>query len=178
MPGDCNDTCENQVEGRCSVDAEGVVGSGGLVNCLRLVNHENFAPDVKQLIRTAISMEIDGLVIPNRTPEAQDPVIKDAAAAGIMAEVIKDDTIDSVITISAGDADSAAIEIEQVGKDGTQMFSINPQPCLQSFLAVGLRAVAINFGADPPTFPVVTDPGIIDAANIKATLAGISKSVR
>ena len=51
----------------------GVVANGGSVNYLRLVNYDNFAPDVVQLIRTAISMEVDGLVIPNWVPEAEDP---------------------------------------------------------------------------------------------------------
>ena len=42
-----------------------VQANGGKVNYLRLVNYDNFAPDVVQLIRTAISMEVDGLVIPH-----------------------------------------------------------------------------------------------------------------
>lgn len=271
----------------------GVVANGGSVNYLRLVNYDNFAPDVAQLIRTAISMEVDGLVIPNWVPEAEDPVIKEAVAAGIKvilmnaggadkarelgainyvgsdeyvagtaggayfgtqgqknvlcintlpgtaniearckgvidgitaaggkgaqlplpstsfgdptavaeaikAEMIKDDTIDGVITISAGDADSAAIAIEQAGKTGktmlgtfdlnqagldrvkggTQMFAIDQQPYLQSYLAVSLLAAAIDFGTDLPTFPVLTGPGIVDAANIDATLAGVAKGAR
>lgn len=270
-----------------------VEANGGSVNYLRLVNYDNFAPDVVQLIRTAISMEVDGLVIPDWVPEAEDPAIKDAVAAGIKvilmnaggadkakelgainyvgsdeyvagkaggtyfgahgqknvlcintlpgtaniearcqgvidgiteaggkgaqlplpstsfgdatavaeaikAELIKDETIDGVITISAGDADSAAIAVEQAGKTGatmlgsfdmnqagldrikgnTQMFAIDQQPYLQSYLAVGLLASAIDFGTDLPTNPVLTGPGIVDAANIEATLAGVSKGAR
>ncbi len=270
-----------------------VVANGGSVNYLRLVNYDNFAPDVAQLIRTAISMEVDGLVIPNWVPEAEDPVIKEAVAAGIKvilmnaggadkarelgainyvgsdeyvagtaggtyfgthgqqnvicvntlpgtvniearckgvidgitaaggkgtqlplpstsfgdptavaeaikAELIKDDTIDGVITISAGDADSAAIAIEQAGKTGvtmlgtfdmnqagldrvkagTQMFAIDQQPYLQSYLAVSLLASSIDFGTDLPTFPVLTGPGIVDVTNIEATLAGVAKGAR
>ena len=48
-----------------------VVANGGSVNDLRLVNYDNFAPDVVQQIRTAISMEVDGLVIPDWVPEAE-----------------------------------------------------------------------------------------------------------
>jgi simple sugar transport system substrate-binding protein len=270
-----------------------VVANGGSVNYLRLVNYDNFAPDVVGLIRTAISMEVDGLVIPNWVPEAEDPAIKEAVAAGIKvilmnaggadkarelgainyvgsdeyvagqaggayfgkngqknvlcvntlpgaantearckgviegvaaaggrgaqlplpstsfgdatavaeaikAELLKDETIDSVITISAGDADSAAIAVEQAGKTGTtmlgtfdmnqagldrikggtQLFAIDQQPYLQSYLAVGLLASAIDFGTDLPTFPVLTGPGIVDASNIEATLAGVSKGAR
>ncbi len=270
-----------------------VEANGGSVNYLRLVNYDNFAPDVVQLIRTAISMEVDGLVIPNWVPEAEDPAIKDAIAAGIKvilmnaggaekakelgainyvgsdeyvagvaggeyfgdngqknvlcintlpgtaniearckglidgitakggkgaqlplpstsfgdatavaeaikAELLKDETIDGVITISAGDADSAAIAVEQAGKTGatllgsfdmnqagldrikggTQLFSIDQQPYLQSYLAVSLLASHIDFGTDLPVFPVLTGPGIVDASNIEATLAGVAKGAR
>lgn len=270
-----------------------VEANGGSVNYLRLVNYDNFAPDVVQLIRTAISMEVDGLVIPNWVPEAEDPAIKDAIAAGIKvilmnaggadkarelgainyvgsdeyvagvaggeyfgdngqknvlcvntlpgtaniearckgvidgitgkggkgaqlplpstsfgdptavaeaikAELIKDETIDGIITISAGDADSAAIAVEQAGKTGktllgsfdmnqagldrikgsTQLFAIDQQPYLQSYLAVSLLASHIDFGTDLPVFPVLTGPGIVDASNIDATLAGVAKGAR
>jgi simple sugar transport system substrate-binding protein len=271
----------------------GIVANGGSVTYLRLVNYDNFAPDVVQLIRTAISMEVDGLVIPNWVPEAQDPAIKDAMAAGIKvilmnagggdkarelgainyvgneeypaglaggkyfaengqkhvmcvntipgaanlearckgvsdamaeagvksfqlplpstsfgdqtavaeaikAELLKDETIDGVITISAGDADSAAVGIDQAGKtgvvqlasfdlneanltrikEGTQLFCIDQQPYLQGYLAVSLLASAIDFGTDLPTFPVLTGPGIVDASNIEATLIGVAKGAR
>ena len=270
-----------------------VVANGGSVNYLRLVNYDNFAPDVVQLIRTAISMEVDGLVIPDWVPEAEDPAIQDAIAAGItvilmnaggadkaielgainyigsdeyvagmaggeyfaangqkkvlcvntlpgaantearcqgvidgmvagggtatqlplpttsfgdptaVAEAIKatllqDETIDGVITISAGDADAAAIgisqgdkaasvllgtfDMNQAGLDrisgGTQLFAIDQQPYLQSYLAVSLLAAAIDFGTDLPTFPVLTGPGIVDASNIEATLAGVTLGAR
>lgn len=270
-----------------------VEANGGSVTYLRLVNYDNFAPDVVQLIRTAISMEVDGLVIPNWVPEAEDPAIKDAIAAGITvilmnaggadkakelgainyvgsdeyvagvaggeyfgaagqknvlcintlpgtaniearckgvidgitgkggkgaqlplpstsfgdatavaeaikAELLKDETIDGVITISAGDADSAAIAVEQAGetgatklgsfdmnqagldriKAGTQAFAIDQQPYLQSYLAVSLLAANIDFGTDLPVFPVLTGPGIVDASNIDATLAGVKLGAR
>jgi simple sugar transport system substrate-binding protein len=270
-----------------------IVANGGSLNYLRLVNYDNFAPDVVQLIRTAISMDVDGLVIPDWVPEAEDPAIKEAIAAGItvilmnaggadkaielgainyvgsdeyvagvaggeyfgnngqknvlcintlpgtaniearckgvidgitakggkgaqlplpstsfgdataVAEAIKatllqDPTIDGVITISAGDADSASIGVDQAGgtgkvmlgtfdlnqagldriKAGTQMFAIDQQPYLQGFLAASLLASAIDFGTDLPTFPVLTGPGIVDASNIDATLAGVAKGAR
>jgi simple sugar transport system substrate-binding protein len=119
-------------------------------------------------------------------------------AEAIKAELIKDSTIDGVITISAGDADSAAIAVAQAGqtapamlgsfdmnqagldriKGGTQAFAIDQQPYLQSFLAVSLLASAIDFGTDLPVFPVLTGPGIVDASNIDATLAGVTKGAR
>lgn len=73
-----------------------VEANGGSVNYLRLVNYDNFAPDVVQLIRTAISQDVDGLVIPNWVPEAENPAILDAIEAGI-----------AVILMNAGGIDLA-----------------------------------------------------------------------
>ncbi len=85
-----------------------VEANGGTVNYLRLVNYDNFAPDVVGLIRTAISQKVDGLVIPDWVPEAEDPAIKDALAAGI-----------KVILMNAGGADKAKElgAINYVGSD-------------------------------------------------------------
>jgi simple sugar transport system substrate-binding protein len=275
-------------------DARVVVqANGGSVNYLRLQTYDNFGPDVVQLIQTAISQKVDGIVIPDWVPEAEDPVIKNAIKSGIkvilmnaggfvkakelgainyvgsdeyiagkaggeyfakkgkknvvcvntvpgaanlearckgvidgitekggkakqlplpatsfgdptaVAEAIKatllqDKSIDGLITISASDADSAAIGITQANKTeavmlgtfdlnqsgldrikgGTQGFVIDQQPYLQSLLAVTLLASAIDFGADLPTAPVLTGPGIVDASNIDATLAGVRKGAR
>lgn len=291
--GSNDDAFWNKIKKGLDDATPGIVANGGSVNYMRLVNYDNFAPDVVQLIRTAISMEVDGLVIPDWVPEAEDPAIKDAMAAGIKvilmnagggdkarelgainyvgneeypaglaggeyfakngqknvmcvntipgaanlearckgiadamaaagvksfqlplpstsfgdqtavaeaikAELLKDETIDGVITISAGDADSAAVGIDQAGKtgvvqlasfdmneanlnrikDGTQLFCIDQQPYLQGYLAVSLLASAIDFGTDLPTFPVLTGPGIVDASNIEATLIGVAKGAR
>jgi simple sugar transport system substrate-binding protein len=270
-----------------------IAANGGSVNYLRLANYDNFAPDVVALIRTAIAQKVDGLVIPNWVPEAEDPAIKDAIAAGIKvilmnaggadkakelgainyvgsdeyvagvaggdyfaakgkknvicvntipgaanlearckgvadgmakgggkstqlplpgssfgnataiaeaikAELIKDPSIDGTITIGGADADAAAIGIQQANvvdkvmlgsfdlnqagldriKGGTQAFAIDQQPYLQGFLATSLLASAIDFGTSLPTFPVLTGPGIVDATNIDATLAGVAKGAR
>lgn len=275
-------------------DAQLVVqANGGSVNYLRLQTYDNFAPDVVQLIQTAISQKVDGLVIPDWVPESEDPVIKQAVEAGIkvilmnagsgdkakelgainyvgsdeytagfaggeyfgnhgqknvlcvntlpgtaniearckgiadgiaksggkatqlplpsssfgdptaVAEAIKasllqDPSIDGLATISAGDADSAAIGIQQANltgkvklgsfdfndaalpriKSGEQAFAIDQQPYLQSLLAVTLLASNIDFGTDLPTRPVLTGPGIVDASNIDATIAGVKKGAR
>jgi simple sugar transport system substrate-binding protein len=291
--GSNDDAFWNKIKKGLDDATPGIVANGGSVNYLRLVNYDNFAPDVVQLIRTAIGMKVDGLVIPDWVPEAEDPAIRDAIAAGITvilmnaggadkarelgainyigneeypagvaggeyfashgkknilcvntlpgatntearckgvmdamvagggastqlplpttsfgdatavaeaikAEILKDETIDGVITISAGDADSAAIGIEQSGrqaavalasfdmneanlariKAGTQLFCIDQQPYLQGFLATSILASAIDFGTSLPTFPVLTGPGIVDASNIDATLAGVQKGAR
>ena len=94
--GSTDDAFWNKIKKGLDDATPGVVANGGSVNYLRLVNYDNFAPDVVQLIRTAISMDVDGLVIPNWVPEAEDPAIKDAIAAGI-----------KVILMNAGGADKA-----------------------------------------------------------------------
>lgn len=121
-----------------------------------------------------------------------------AVAEAIKATLLQDSKIDGVLTISAGDADSAAIGVMQAGKtetallgtfdlnqsgldrikDGTQGFAIDQQPYLQSLLAVTLLASAIDFGTDLPTAPVLTGPNIVDKSNIQATLAGVAKGAR
>ncbi|MEI3805393.1 substrate-binding domain-containing protein [Agrobacterium sp. CCNWLW32] len=121
-----------------------------------------------------------------------------AVAEAIKATLLQDGKIDGVLTISAGDADSAAIGVMQAGKtetallgtfdlnqsgldrikDGTQGFAIDQQPYLQSLLAVTLLASAIDFGTDLPTAPLLTGPSIVDKSNIEATLAGVAKGVR
>lgn len=40
---------------------------------------------------------------------------------------------------------------------------------------MSVLASAIDFGTSLPTFPVLTGPGIVDAANIEATLVGVQK---
>lgn len=60
-----------------------VEANGGKVNYLRLQTYDNFAPDVVQLIQTAISQKVDGLVIPNWVPEGEDPAIREAIKSGI-----------------------------------------------------------------------------------------------
>jgi len=121
-----------------------------------------------------------------------------AVAEAIKATLLQDAKIDGVITISAGDADSAAIGIQQAGKTeaallgtfdlnqsgldrikgGTQGFAIDQQPYLQSLLAVTLLASAIDFGTALPTAPLLTGPSIVDKSNIDATLTGVSKGAR
>ena len=81
-----------------------------------------------------------------------------AVAEAIKATLLQDPTIDGVVTISAGDADSAANGTQQAGrnakvklgsfdinetgldrsKEGSQLFAIDQQPWLQGFLAVSL----------------------------------------
>jgi len=121
-----------------------------------------------------------------------------AVAQAIKAALLKDNTIDGVITISAGDASSAASAISQASvgdkvklasfdmdetgvkriKDGTQLFSIDQQPYLQGYLAVSLLNGFVEYGLDLPTKPVLTGPGIVDGSNVDATMAGAAAGAR
>jgi simple sugar transport system substrate-binding protein len=121
-----------------------------------------------------------------------------AVAEAVKATLIKDKSIDGLATISAGDADSAATGIEQAGatgkvklasfdmndtglariKGGTQQFAVDQQPWLQGFLAVTLADAAVNYGLKLASAPILTGPGIVDSANIDATLAGAKAGYR
>ena len=121
-----------------------------------------------------------------------------AVAEAIKATLLKDATISGVITISAGDANSAATAIEQAGmagkvslasfdmdgagldriKAGTQLFAVDQQPWLQGFLAVTMSDAYVNYGLAIATAPVLTGPGIVDASNIDATIAGAGAGYR
>ena len=121
-----------------------------------------------------------------------------AVAEAIKATLLKDATINGVITISAGDANSAATAIEQAGmtgkvslasfdmdgagldriKAGTQLFAVDQQPWLQGFLAVSMSDAYVNYGLAIATAPVLTGPGIVDSTNIDATLAGAGAGYR
>lgn len=121
-----------------------------------------------------------------------------AVAEAIKAALLKDPSVDAVITISASDANSAANAIMQAAagdkvklgafdmddaslqriKDGTQLFAIDQQPYLQGYLAVSLLNAHVKFGLDLPTKPVLTGPGIVDASNVDATLLGVAAGAR
>jgi simple sugar transport system substrate-binding protein len=121
-----------------------------------------------------------------------------AVAEAIKATLLKDKSIDGLVTISAGDADSAAVGIEQAGatgkvklgsfdmnetcleriKAGKQLFAIDQQPWLQGFLAVTLADGFVNYGLKLASAPILTGPGVVDASSIDATLAGAKAGYR
>lgn len=121
-----------------------------------------------------------------------------AVAEAIKVTLLRDDTIDGVFVISAADADSAFIALQQAGKvdtvslgsfdmnvaglerihDGQQLFAIDQQPWLQGFLAVTLSDGYVNYGLAMATMPLLTGPGIVDSSNIAATLTGGEQGYR
>jgi simple sugar transport system substrate-binding protein len=155
----------------------------------------NLEARCKGVIDSATAAGSKAVQLPLPASSFGDPT---AVAEAIKATLIKDETIDGVITISAGDADSAATGIEQAGKTGkailasfdfnqsgldrikagAQGFAIDQQPYLQANIGVNLLANYIDFGNLLPTFPVLTGPGIIDSTNIEATLMGVAAGAR
>ncbi|TCO26154.1 simple sugar transport system substrate-binding protein [Kribbella steppae] len=121
-----------------------------------------------------------------------------AVAQGIKAALLKDDTIDGVVTISTPDADSAASGIQQAGvgdkvklgtfdmdesqlsriKDGKQLFSIDQQPYMQGYLAVSMANGYLKYGLELPQRPLLTGPAIISADNVDSAIAGAKAGVR
>ena len=119
-------------------------------------------------------------------------------AEAIKAELLKDPSVDAVITLAAWASDAAAVGIQQAGAmgrvklgtfdmspavldrimEGTQTMAIDQQPYLQGFLATSMLAAHLDFGTELATDPVLTGPAIIDASNIDSALAGVAKGAR
>ena len=114
----------------------------------------------------------------------------------IKAELLKDPSVDAVITLAAWAADAASVAIQQSRLDvmlgtfdmspavmdriqaGTQTMAIDQQPYLQGFLATAMLAAHIDFGTELATDPVLTGPAIVDKSNIETALAGVAKGAR
>lgn len=133
--------------------------------------------------------------LPLPTTAFGDPM---AISEAVKAYLLEKADVDGALTIGAGEADAAAVGIEQAGKvetvklgsfdfneatlarikDGKQAFAIDQQPYLQSLLAVTLLASHIDFGTALPTMPILTGPGIVEASNVDATIAGVKVGAR
>jgi simple sugar transport system substrate-binding protein len=121
-----------------------------------------------------------------------------AVGEAVKAALLKDKTVDGVVTIGVADASSSAAAIAQAAvgdkvklasfdmdetglqriKDGTQLFAIDQQPYLQGYLAVSLLNGFVEYGLELPTKPVLTGPGIVDASNVDATMGGAVAGAR
>ena len=121
-----------------------------------------------------------------------------AVAQAIKAAILADSTVDGVVTIRTGDADSAASALEQAGvtgkvqlgtfdmnetqlsrvKDSKQLFCIDQQPYLQGYLAVSLAYQYLNWGLFLPQRPILTGPLVIKASNVEQAIAGAAAGIR
>lgn len=121
-----------------------------------------------------------------------------AVAEAIKAALLRNPTVDGIVTISQADADSAANGIMQAGAQGRvklggfdinqtildrisrgeQLFAIDQQPYLQGFLATSVLHSYVAFGMSVPTNPILTGPVIVDQSNVERTMAGLEQGAR
>ena len=121
-----------------------------------------------------------------------------AVTQAIKGALLKDSSVDAVVTIGVQDADSAAAAIEQANaggkvklgtfdlsqsqldriKAGKQLFAIDQQPYLQGFYAVSIANQYLSYGVLPPQNPLLTGPLLVVKDNVDAAIAGTKAGVR
>jgi len=121
-----------------------------------------------------------------------------AVTQAVKAALLKDSSIDAVVTIGVTDADSSAAAITAAGKSGsvklgtfdvsnsqlsrikagTQLFAIDQQPYLQGFLAVSTAYQYAAYGLLSPANPNLTGPLLITKDNVAKAIAGTKLGVR
>ena len=121
-----------------------------------------------------------------------------AVTQAVRAYLLQHQAIDSVFTTANLDAVGAAQAVAQSGKAGkvqicgvnfdeailsqisagTQACAVDQQGYQQGFYAVSILNGYVNYGLTIPTREILTGPGVVDASNIKATLAGAKQGAR
>ncbi|TPK74727.1 sugar ABC transporter substrate-binding protein [Mesorhizobium sp. B2-3-3] len=121
-----------------------------------------------------------------------------AVAQAVKAYLLQHQDVNAVFTIGNVDANSAMNGLTQAGKvgkvqlcgmnfdetilnnikDGKQACAIDQQGYLQGYLAVAILNGHVNYGLSVPTREILTGPGIIDKANVDATIAGVKAGTR
>jgi simple sugar transport system substrate-binding protein len=121
-----------------------------------------------------------------------------AVAQALRAHLLQHPEINAVFAIGNVDANSAVSGVAQAGKagqvkvcgmnfdesilnnikSGTQACAIDQQGYHQGFLAVSILNGYVNYGLTVPTREILTGPGIVDASNVDATLAGVAAGAR
>ena len=121
-----------------------------------------------------------------------------AVAQAIKAYLLQHPDVDSVFTTANLDAVGAVQGIAQAGMTdkvkvcgvnfdqailaqidaGRQACAIDQQGYQQGFYAVSILNGYVNYGLSIPTREILTGPGVVDAVNIKSTLAGAKSGTR
>jgi simple sugar transport system substrate-binding protein len=121
-----------------------------------------------------------------------------AVAQAIKGALLKDSSVDALVTIGVGDADSAASAISQANlgskvklgtfdvsssqleriKAGMQLFAIDQQPYLQGFYGVSMAFQYLAYGLFPPQNPLLTGPLLITKDNVESAISGAKTGVR
>ena len=121
-----------------------------------------------------------------------------AIAQAIKAALLKDPSIDGLITLTLQDADIAASALSQADltdkvkfgtfdanssqldriQAGTQMLAIDQNGYMQGYLSVSLAYQYAKWGMKLPDTALLTGPSLITEANVKDALAGAQEGVR
>ncbi|AFL51137.1 simple sugar transport system substrate-binding protein [Sinorhizobium fredii] len=121
-----------------------------------------------------------------------------AVAQALKAHLLQNPDINAVFAIGNVDTNSAVNGVTQAGKqgqvqvcgmnmdetilnnikNGTQLCAVDQQGYLQGYLAVSILNANVNYGLTVPTREILTGPGVIDKANVDATLAGVQAGAR
>ncbi|ANK88187.1 MULTISPECIES: sugar ABC transporter substrate-binding protein [Rhizobium] len=121
-----------------------------------------------------------------------------AVAQALKAHLLQHPEIKAVFAIGNVDTNSAVNGVTQAGKQGqvkvcgmnmdetvlnniksgSQLCAIDQQGYLQGYLAVSILNGNVNYGLTVPTREILTGPGVIDASNVDATLAGVKAGAR
>ena len=121
-----------------------------------------------------------------------------AVTQAVKAYLLAHPTVDAVFTTANLDAVGVAQAISQAGKTGkvkfcginfdeailsqisagTQACAIDQQGYQQGFYAVSILNGYVNYGLNIPTREILTGPGVVDSANIKATMSGAKQHTR
>ena len=170
-------------------------GQKNLVCVNTLPGAANLQAQCKGLIDGVTGTGGTGVELPLPMTSFGDPT---AVSQAVKAHLLQNPTVDGLYTIGNVDANSAANAIMQAGaadkvklggvnmdqtildniKSGAQLFAIDQQGYLQGFLSVNILNNWVNYGLSVPTRQILTGPGIIDAANVDATMAGVAAGTR
>lgn len=121
-----------------------------------------------------------------------------ALSEAIRSTIAKDPSIDAFVTIGATDGVAVALGVETAGgagtvkvgtfdmnttvldhiKSGKILFAVDQQPYLMGYLATAFLQQNIQYGIDLPMKPVFTGPGIVNAENVDAAIAGAAAGRR
>jgi len=186
---------DDYLAGKAAGEYFGTHGQKNLVCVNTLPGAANLQAQCKGMIDGITGAGGAGVELPLPMTSFGDPT---AVTQAVKAHLLQNPTVDGLYTIGNVDANSAAIAIMQAGvaetvklggvnmdqtildniKSGAQMFAIDQQPYLQGYLAVSLLNGYAAFGLTVPTRQILTGPGIVDSANVDATMAGVAAGTR
>ena len=121
-----------------------------------------------------------------------------AIAQAIKAALLKDSSIDGIMSLGLQDADAAVIALSQAGltekiklatfdlntavldrlQAGTQMLAIDQNGYMQGYLGVSLAFQYAKWGMKLPAMDLLTGPAVITKENVAAAVSGAKEGVR